>query len=260
MRKQNTWVWLWLVVAGITATAAGGEIWSLNDDWQLDCTGAQFGSWRIAVGGTIAERPMGEDHCCDTTNYQPLVARGYADTGAIAFKFYESAGSTTPVEKTAGIPSGYDPNCGSADAGDVVVGANSVWGPKYHPFILWIAPRDMTISAYVNCYNVGTVGSQFHFLIRDGAGQPPLNPEGEQCALVDGYNSGTGRQYYSLSIAPFAVSAGQEVMFWQGEVPNGTIMKNLVGIEELTITEVPEPATMAILGLGGLLAVLRRKR
>ena len=156
---------------------------------------------------------MSEQDVNDTINYDPVVGRGYANRGAVVFKFYEDFGSSTLVDKSANIPI-HNPGAGVIDAGDVA----TMGVPGEHAMIVWVAPRDMMIESHLELYSAGTSASNVHFLIRNAPGKPPVNPEGEQTIEVKGFNAAAnGREYFTGSIAPFPITAGQEVMYWHGQ-------------------------------------------
>lgn len=238
-----------LALVAVPALASAAT-WSLNDDWDLSSPNANFGCWSI----TMSDVTPGMDPFTTTTvsgvDFSPYYLRGFSLENIIVAKVYDSETGTTPVAKPLDTPTGY----GLADAGDVVIASH----PGRNIHMKWIAPHDGVFSTSITFYNIGPTGAVTDFLMRNGPYQPPINPEGEQYTYYAGFNAATGRRYWTVNIADCAMTAGQEVLFWQGNVPAD--VETMIGIEEFTVTEIPEPATLTLLALGSAGALRRRRR
>jgi hypothetical protein len=265
MKMKKSLLFMMVLLLGCTGWASALQTWSLNDDWVLNSNG--FGAdnaWEVrdhtaASGGDNGS--LSAPFVDLTANYAPGWIAGYAAGTEAIFKVY---GESDPPTNEIALPGGHvaDINSGGIDLGDCASIAPGVASP--FSMISWVAPRDMRVSAHVETYSVGTDQSEFHFVIRNTAGGP-LNPEDipERSFFVPGYN-GT-RTYVTADIAAFDILAGQEVMFWHHDSDTSTsgidpTIDGIIGISEFTVTEVPEPVTFGLFGLGSLVLIRRRRR
>ena len=222
-------------VLSATSSAQSQQIWNLEDDWTLTSPGPgiEFGAdnaWSIRAGDSsggptsafvdTTENYFTPSGCtgggCATMQY----ISGYANANEAVFKTYDNLQPwLSPNEVVKPADHNQDPGAGVLDAGDIGAKAGGAAAD-----IVWKAPRNMIIDAEYVAYNVGTQltttggtpganqsQTRIHFLVRDIPATGPINPEGEPDFRLTGYSSGAGRQYTSQKIAPFAVTAGQEV-------------------------------------------------
>jgi len=256
-------------------TLSAQDVWNLNDDWQLQGyrhgPGRAFGpddAWTIRANDAsthlqpaLAFTDLTENYftptgCLGGQCAQRWIA-GYAPGNASAvFKVYANRDPwyDFPIsEREKPADHNMDPLSGILDVGDVgaIPGGGGGTGQ-----IVWRAPRDMTITASFEAYSVGTnlpVGqtpnpnatpnqTRIHFLVRDTPGTGPINPEGEPAYLLNGFVpeslGGDGREYVSGEIAPFEVTAGQEVYVKVNPLFSfGGSSRNIVGFSELEVRE-----------------------
>lgn len=191
---------------------------------------AQAG-WDMTVGTFGGTGTLNVNGGTASTPYQMVLGRGVGSAGTI------NTSGTGIVNVAGNLVVGWAGGTGSLNMNGGTVNSNGTF---------WFAPD---------------LGSQANINILDGV----LNLKGATQIDVGGtyhveIQKGTINWYNSLSNGPETILAWAAAGKWSGYGSGANIRASYDDVTHITaITAVPEPATMALLSLGGI-AMLRRNR
>lgn len=192
--------------------------------------GAAHAGWDMVVGDATGTGTLNVNGGTADTPYQMVLGRGVGSAGTL----HTTAGT---VNVAGNLVVGWAGGTGSLNMNGGTVNSNGTF---------WFAPD---------------LGSQANINILDGV----LNLKGATQIDVGGtyhveIQKGTINWYNSLPNGPETILAWAAAGKWSGYGSGANIRASYdAGTQITTITAVPEPATMALLSLGGI-AMLRRNR
>jgi hypothetical protein len=153
---------------------------------------------------------------------------------------------------------GADTDCGVVAGADVTKGYNTTLGVGKGGQFLGVVPFfgigttevgftfDSPIQAWgAYLTGVGTANGNLHVSFNDGSSQ--------DLAVVGSPDGGV--QFFGFILAGNAISSVQ--LLQNGVVGN---TRDMYGVDDIRVVSVPEPATLAVLALGGVGMLARRRR
>jgi len=137
------------------------------------------------------------------------------------------------------------------------------WG--YAPVIRWTAPYDIMISVDALFYGCEETTTDVHVILNGNMYNGPSFTGSLMDGIINGnYGyaplgiSASGTSNHVAYNAVLTLAAGDKLDFVAGYGPNFSYASDLTGLD-ITITEIPEPATIGLLSFGAL-ALLRKRR
>ncbi len=168
--------------------------------------------------------------------------------------FSDTSGMTSNGTYFTGVPNGWTSNNGNVEVITPAYGSNSAGFTSN--YIDVVGPEAITISQQVNGFTAG----QQYTLSYDW-GNRNHAPYDMTISMGDGSAShiGSGIATSSNNSFTFTASAATETLSVAYNYTNGNSVTGF-NSTNFTVTAVPEPSSAALLGLGGLTLILRRRK
>lgn len=185
----------------------------------------------------------------------PLLAEGFEDISTLAAKGWRFDNRSAPPGSTGwfqGNPAFFPAAAGPADSYIAANFNNAAYGGAVDNWLF--TPELLLVNGEALNFSLRLLGEgaldRVEVYLNSGAGY----------ALLAGYESDidTGWQELALLVNGLAAPASGRFAF-RYVVDDTSLNGNYIGIDSVSVTAIPEPATIALIGLGAL-ALRRRKR